>query len=159
MGNEMNELISKFDEFCKLATKELDKIIKKGDLSPSELESAYKIACMTEKCQEVKMKNEGAANSYGQYGYMDGFSVTPNSYRGMYGDMEGSYSEARGRSPVTGRYISRGMGMNSGGNGYSGHSIEDRMISALEQQMDEAKTEYERKMIQDEIQRIRMGTR
>ena len=27
------------------------------------------------------------------------------------------------------------------------------------QQMDEAKTEYERKMIQDEIQRIRMGTR
>lgn len=134
MGNEMNELISKFDEFCKLATKELDKIIKKGDLSPSELESAYKIACMTEKCQEVKMKNEGAANSYGQYGYMDGFSVTPNSYRGMYGDMEG-------------------------GNGYSGHSIEDRMISALEQQMDEAKTEYERKMIQDEIQRIRMGTR
>lgn len=53
-------------------------------------------------------------------------------------------------SPVTGRYIS---------NGYSGHSIEDRMIMALEQQMDEAKTDYERQLVEKEIQRLRRGDR
>lgn len=69
---------------------------------------------------------------------------------GMHGDPMG-YSETRGRSPVTGRYISRGM------DGYSGHSIEDRMIASLEQQMDNANSEYERQIIQKEIKHIRMG--
>ena len=63
------------------------------------------------------------------------------------------YSERRGRSPVTGRYISRGM------DGMSGHSVEDRMIMALEEQMDGCKTEYERQKIEDEIRRLRMGNR
>lgn len=43
--------------------------------------------------------------------------------------------------------------------GYSGHSIEDRMIASLENQMDTATSDYERQKIQEEINRIRMGTR
>lgn len=53
----------------------------------------------------------------------------------------------------TGRYVSRGYS----NEGYSGHSIEDRMIMALEQQMDAAKTDYERQMVEKEIQRLRRG--
>lgn len=77
-----------------------------------------------------------------------------------YGYGDSGYSEERGRSPVTGRYISRGMsgrgGNNNGGGGYSGHSIEDRMIASLEQQMDQAQSDYERNMIEEEINHIRM---
>ena len=58
----------------------------------------------------------------------------------------GSYD--RGRSPVTGRYVSRD-------HGYSGHSINDRMISQLENMYDEAKTEYEREEVRKEIERLR----
>jgi hypothetical protein len=87
-------------------------------------------------------------------------------------------SFARGRSPFTGRFVSRDgvpMGMNSmtynrdysnGMNGmgdmsrrydggYSGHSVNDRMIASLEKEMDHAETEYERKQIRDEIEHLR----
>lgn len=56
------------------------------------------------------------------------------------------------RSPVTGRYISRGTEQ-------SGHSIVDRMIASLEEQMDSAKTDYERQLIQEEIENIRAKNR
>lgn len=151
MGKDFMELCDELNESAKLVKKEVKKIVEKGDLTPQELESLYKAACLAEKlmalgCDAGEMGD--ASYGYG-YGHMNGY---PYMSMGGYGNM-GGYSEARGRSPVTGRYISRGM------DGMSGHSIEDRMIAALEQQMDAAKTEYERKTIQDEIQRIRMGTR
>lgn len=145
MGKDFMELCDELNESAKLVKKEVKKIVEKGDLTPQELESLYKAACLAEKlmCLGCDTGEMGDA-SYGYtYGHMNGYPYMPM----------GGYSEARGRSPVTGRYISRGM------DGMSGHSIEDRMIAALEQQMDAAKTEYERKTIQDEIQRIRMGTR
>ena len=137
MGKELYGLMDELNKFAEVAKKEVEKIVKKGDLTPQEVESIYKLTCITEKLMCMSDEGEGD-ESYGMSGryYDDG------------------YSAARGRSPVTGRYISRGMGSN----GYSGHSIEDRMIAALEDQMDAAKNEYERKMIQEEIQRIRMGT-
>lgn len=38
---------------------------------------------------------------------------------------------------------------------YSGHSVHDRMIADLEKEMDDAKTEYEKKVIIDQINKIR----
>ena len=38
--------------------------------------------------------------------------------------------------------------------GYSGHSIKDRMIDKLEQMFDEAKTDHERDIVQDWIDRL-----
>ena len=40
-------------------------------------------------------------------------------------------------------------------NGYSGHSIQDRMIDKLERMMDEAQTEHERQTVQTWINRLR----
>lgn len=154
MNNELKELTSELSKVVKLAKKEVDKIVAKGDLTPGELESVYKLACIAEKLTMLEgMDGEEMAYGYGQYA-MNPMGMYGNQY-GDYGNGYG-YSERRGRSPVTGRYISRGMSMD---NGYSGHSIEDRMIASLENQMDQAKTEYERKMIMDEIQHIRQGTR
>lgn len=80
------------------------------------------------------------------------------------------YSYERGRSAVTGRYISRdAMPHFEGGtsrrfydgdihgNGYSGHSIKDRMIAQLEKMYDEAQTDHERKIVNDWIRRIDTG--
>lgn len=144
MGKEIDELMEELCKFAELAKKEVEKIVKKGDLTPQELENVYKLTCIAEK-----MTCLGG----GSYGYDNRMGM--DAYGDMYGNM--GYSEARGRSPVTGRYISRGM--NSGNGGYSGHSIEDRMIASLEQQMDNAKSEYEKQQILQEIQHIRMGSR
>ena len=154
MGKELDELMEELMNFASLAKKEVEKIVKKGDLTPQELENVYKLTCITEKLMEM---SGGDADMGGSYGYGNGMSgrhydVRMDSYGDMYGDGNG-YSERRGRSPVTGRYVSRGMS----GNGMSGHSIEDRMIASLEDQMDAAKNDYEKNLIMQEIQRIRMG--
>ena len=39
--------------------------------------------------------------------------------------------------------------------GYSGHSIQDRMIDRLERMIDEAQTEHERQTVKDWIRRLR----
>ena len=43
----------------------------------------------------------------------------------------------------------------SGNSGYSGHSIQDRMVDKLERMIDEAQTENERKTVREWIQRLR----
>lgn len=145
MNNELNELIEELQSFAKMAKKEVDTIVQKGNLTPAELDSVYKVACIAEKIQMLSGNNMG--ESYGMYGWR------PDPYM-QYGDDMNGMSGARMRSPVTGRYISRGPE-----DGYSGHSVEDRMIAALEQQMDSAKSEYERQKIKEQITNIRMSMR
>ena len=65
-------------------------------------------------------------------GYYDGGSN--NSNRGYYDGNSSRYNDF---------------------SGYSGHSIQDRMIDKLEQMYDEAKTEHERQVVQDWINRLR----
>lgn len=150
--NELQDLLTELKESAKLLTKEVEAINAKGNLTPQELESLYKASCVAEKLMMLTSpETEGLE---GMSGRRYDMNIRGNYGYPMHDDhMWDGYSETRGRSPVTGRYISRGM------DGMSGHSIEDRMIAALEDQMDQAKNEYERKMILDEIQRIRMGTR
>lgn len=66
--------------------------------------------------------------------------------------MDDSYR--RGRSPSTGRYVSMAERPRYEG-GYSGHSINDKMIASLEKLMDKAESEYERQQIADEINDLR----
>lgn len=85
--------------------------------------------------------NDGSGRRYyhDSYGYDE--SYHGDSYR-------------RGRSPVTGRYISRGEDHMSYRDGYSGHSIKDRMVARLEDMMDEAKTDHERQTVSEWINRL-----
>lgn len=124
-------------------------IYKEGTLSPTELEN---------------LKNCLAVVKYAACAQKD-----IAEFESMGSGMGGEYSGRRGRSMTTGRYVSRGMdgmmnsydsyGSNSyesmrGGN-YSGHSVHDRMIADLEREMDQANSEYERKVIMDQINKIR----
>ena len=135
MDNELRELVDVLYDATCLARDEVIKIVQKGDMTPSELDNIYKATCIAEKLNKIQMSEMPYENDYG-YG------------RNNYG-----YSDRRSRSPVTGRYIRR---MNRG---YSGHSIEDRMIASLEEQFDQAQSEHERKVIQEEIDHIRNGER
>jgi len=125
---------------------DLDKVLSKNELSAADWDAVKKAMCIA-----------NMANAYANGEMVDEEGM---SY-GYPGYSQESMSNGRMRSPVTGRYISNGMnGMatrSSYGDGNSGHSIEDRMIMALEQQMDAAKTDYERSMIEKEIRRIRRG--
>lgn len=72
----------------------------------------------------------------------------PRMYDGLSG--------RRMRSSTTGRYMSgnntRSYGMPDPG--YSGHSIKDRMVAKLEEMYDEAKTEHERQIVDEWINRL-----
>lgn len=132
-------------------------IVAKGaNINAAELDVLTKAVCTIEKIQQIEeggSYDEYSRNrSYDEYSrnrsYDDG-----NSYR-------------RGRSSVTGQYISRDSmprfdgetsrrfydGERNGG--YSGHSIRDRMVAQLEKMYDEAQTEHERKMVDNYIRLI-----
>lgn len=129
-------------------------IIAKGaNMNAAELDILTKAVCTLDKIQQLK---EG--NSYDEYSRNRSYDA--NSY-----DEGNSYR--RGRSSVTGRYISRDAmphyvgdtsrrfyDGDSARGGYSGHSIKDRMIAQLEKMYDEAQTEHERNLVNNWIRRI-----
>ena len=111
-------------------------ISKKGDkITPEEVLSLKNALSSIEKINNIMREDA--------HEYSEGYSYGPN------------------RSPVTGRYISNGpMHGNvrmSYGDHYDhmyGHSIKDRMIAKLETMYDEAKSEHERQMVSNAINRI-----
>lgn len=132
------------DELNGLIEKELKKMVDKGDLSASELQAAKEAVCLMEKIigleegtyeQSYRMPMHSARS----YGYPDRMMYEDSSYE-------------RGRSPRTGRYVSRDRG-------YSGHSIGDRAVDKLESMMDEAGSEYEREVLEKYIRMIRADER
>ena len=139
-------------------------ILKKGEaMSPADLESLTKAVCVIEKIKRIEDGNSYDDGSYSEH----------NSYG------NDGYSYERGRSPITGRYVSRDAMPHHGGgasgryygdehysnrryydgathhNGYSGHSIKDRMIDSLERMIDEAQSENERQTVKDWIRRLK----
>lgn len=150
----------------KVLEKEIKKIVDKGEaITPAELDNLKKSLCVIDMLRNYEMGSPmgDPETAYGYNGY-NGYSGAWNMNIRRVNDVPYAYGQnqmpetdsyGRSRSPVTGRYISHGQN----GIGYSGHSIEDRMIASLEQQMDSANSDYERQKIQEEINRIRMGTR
>lgn len=124
------------EELKKLVTKELEKMIEKGTMSPTELKVAMDAVCLLEKIGRVE--------------YMDNYE--DEGYSGEDWPMGRNGSYMRGRSPRTGRYMSRGGSYDME---RSGHSIKDRIIDKLERMMDESSSEYERQTIRNYINDLR----
>lgn len=116
-----------FIKLYELLDKQIEKIVAKHDITPSELENVSK--AITLMC---KLDDMGYGEDYEEAGY----------------------SRDRGRSPVTGRYVSRDGSMR---NNRSGHSIHDRAISKLEQMMDETNSDYEKSEISKMIRELEMN--
>lgn len=115
--------------------KDLSVLATKGTLTPTELKTASDAACLLKEIQQIE--------------YMDAYEDEEGYSEGRNWPMMSS--NARSRSYRTGRYMSsRGYD-----NGYSGHSIEDRMVANLEGMMDSAKNDYERETIRSWINNLR----
>ena len=179
----MSKTLERFKEFLE---DEVEKIRKKGDITPAELDSSQKAVCTIKMIEDMeKEQSEGMMMEGDSYGYSNrnmayrhmpvygsyndrSYGDSYRSYNDGYGngqsgrryyhdsyDRDESYhgdSYRRGRSPVTGRYISRGD--RDYYDGYSGHSIKDRMVARLEAMMDEAKTDHERQTVSEWINRL-----
>lgn len=133
----MNEMKDKLScDTLEMLDKMIEEVNKKPNITPTELDAL-------KKAYELRMELQECYGGMSESGTYDGAPMQ-NSY-GMYGE--------RGRSPVTGRYISRDGAMHDD---YmmSGHSIKDRMVARLEGMYDEAKSEHERDEIRKEIRRI-----
>lgn len=144
----MHTKLEKFDHILeKDLEKELDNIITAGTINPTQVKTVTDAVCLMLKTKE---------------------------YADWLQEESGDYSEAsyrRGRSPVTGRYVSRGRdysmdqmhpdsyrrdsyGRDMYDMGYSGHSVKDRMVAKLESMMDMAKSDYERQEVMNAIRSI-----
>lgn len=144
----MHEKIEMFEKILEKDLKEeLAKVTSAGTVSPTEVKTITDAVCLMLKLKEYEEWDEGK-------------------------DRDPGYSSRRGRSATTGRYMSRDMESSRNyyddhgrryydgsyrGDGYSGHSIKDRMVDSLERMYDEAKTEHERATIDEWIGRIESG--
>lgn len=144
----MRTKLEKFDHILeKDLEQKLDEIIANGTINPTEVKTVTDAVCLMLKSKE-----------YEEW-LRDGEDLG-SSFR-------------RGRSPVTGRYVSRSRGDSYGTDympirgsygrpytmdmydqDYSGHSIKDRMVAKLEGMVDMAKSDYERQEVLEAIRKI-----
>ena len=129
-----DQMYDELEKTQKLLVNEIKKINQKNDISPGELNSIKDAVCVMKDIIKLDEMIEDIWNDDGDDGYSEYYS------------RRGSY--ARGRSPRTGRYVSRMRGM-------SGHSLHDRMAANLESMMDEAGSDYERQQIGKWIDKIK----
>lgn len=141
----MRDLKKTLENVKEVIKDELKKLIKKGELTPAEMDTVFKaVDSIKDICEMCGEYPEGNEYSQGTHWMNDPYAM-------------GHIGPAR--SPVTGRYISSGM---YGTPRYNqprtnhvyGHSIKDRMVARLEPMYDEAASEHERQMIDNAINRI-----
>ena len=131
----MQERIEKFEEILEKDLKEeLDKINNAGTVTPEQVKTVKDAVKLMLKIQKYKEWMMGESK---------------NSY--------GGYSTRRGRSAITGRYVSMDPYphyMRSYDNGYSGHN---RMLDELGRMYDEAQNDHERHMIEEWMKAVEMN--
>ena len=109
--------------------KEMSRITTAGTLNPTDVKTITDAVCLMLKLKEYEQ-------------WMDEGNSSENSYRSY-----NPYNRMNNTRSYMMPYDMR----------YSGHSTRDRMVSALEDIMGEAKNEYEANMIRDAIAFIQNG--
>lgn len=150
----MMEDMETLKDLKKVIVKELKKNVEKGTLSPPEIDSVNKAVDSLEKivktekiCKELEMIESNPDVYSGAIYNIRNFPPMSHGWN--------EWSGERGRSAATGRYVSRNYPHTTIHDGYSGHSINDRMVARLEEMMDTATSDFERQQILDKIKMIR----
>ena len=117
-------------DMCEMLDDELREIVKKGDISPTELERAYKAVDIIKDIKTIEAMEDYSYDDYSRRYSYEGDNMSynmSNARRGRDGDGDGRYSEdnsyRRGRDS-RGRYTSR--------DGYSGDDKQE-MLQKIEQ--------------------------
>ena len=128
----------------------LRSIAEKKNISPMDIETATKALCALEQIKVMEGGDGYSENSYRRRRSHDGSrSFEGGSNDGM-NSRDGSY-----RRSHDGSY--RGSYGESYDEGYSGHSIKDRMVAKQEDMYDQAKSEHERQIVDEWIKRLEGG--
>ena len=117
-------------DLCELLDDELREIVRKGEISPTELEGAYKAVDIIKDIKTIEAMEDYSYDDYSRRNSYDGDNMSYNmstARRGRDGDGDGRYSERRGRDN-RGRYTSRDMSRD----GYSGDD-KQQMLQKIEQ--------------------------
>ena len=123
----------------------LRSIAEKKNISPMDIETATKALCALE---QIKVMEDG--NSERSY-------RRRRSHNGSYRSYDGSYDDSMNSRD---RYFNPSHDSSRDGSyddGYSGHSIKDRMVAKLEDMYDQAKSEHERQIVDEWIKRLEGG--
>lgn len=146
------------EDLKQMLHEELQKIVKKGDITPMELENVYKVVDIMKDIETITAMEEAGYSEEYSRNYRDGSSYDGRS--GRDGDGDGRYSEegnsyARRRRDSRGRYMSGGSSYegNYRDGGYSGHESKEQMIMKLESMMDQVSGK-EREAIQRCIEQL-----
>ena len=109
-------------------------ITSKKDINPAQLEHLSKAVCIIEKLKSMQQQENEYRRGRSRYmnsnNYYDGNSG--RNYRDS-GNSSRRYNDA---------------------NGYSGHSIKDKMIAKLEEMFDDAQSNHEKQVVQDWLDRL-----
>ena len=160
--------MDKTEKILESIEEEICTLLKKQPMTPQDVEMLSKL---TDSMKDV-------ATASGMKDYVDAVLETDDGMSHAVKMPKVSYNAfARGRSPFTGRFVSRdGVPMGTSmphmsttsydrdysdnvsrryDGGYSGHSVNDRMIASLEKEYDNANSEYEKEQIRKEIEHLR----
>ena len=157
-------------ELREMLEDEVKKIVKKGDINQSELETVYKVIDVIKDIDTIKAMEEAGGedgyserymrNSYGGRGsgnYRDGGSSYDGSSYDGYSDEGSSYRRGRSRysrdGGNSGNYRDGGQSMNYR-DGYSGAEEKEQMVRKLEMMMEKATSSKEREAIQRCIEQL-----
>lgn len=160
--------MDKTEKILESIEEEICTLLKNQPLNPQSIDL---LAKLTDSMKDV-------ATASGMKDYVDAVLETDDGMSHAIKMPKASYNSfARGRSPFTGRFVSRdGVPMGTStphmstlsydrdysnnmsrryDGGYSGHSVNDRMIASLEKEYDRAESEYEKEQIRKEIEHLR----
>ena len=163
--------MDKTEKILESIEEEICTLLKTQPLNPQSIDL---LAKLTDSMKDV-------VTASGMKDYVDAVLETDDGMSHAIKMPKTSYNSfARGRSPFTGRFVSRdGVPMGTStphmstlsynrdysnntdnisrryDGGYSGHSVNDRMIASLEREYDNANSEYEKEQIRKEIEHLR----
>lgn len=151
--------MDKLHEFKEFIEDELEKIRKKGDLTPAELDSSYKAIDILKDIEEIKSKEMDGGYS----GRMPYFHM-PYSYENHYEDYSGNYwgnpySYGARKRDSMGRYAKRGYsrdGYYRVDGVYSNDDAKDRVMEHLRTAMEHTDNAQDRETIRECIEELEM---
>lgn len=126
------------DDVCDMLEDEIKQIVKKDDITPSELDSVYKSVDIIKDIKTIEAMEDSSQYGYSRrpyYSYdgpeMDINTMPSRAMRGRDADSDGRYSERRDRDSM-GRYMSR----------EGGYTHEDAQM--LKKELDEMRKKLDR---------------
>lgn len=138
------------EDLKKILNSELEKINKKGDITAAELEIASKVVCILEKIAKIDSIEGG---SYGEDGYSERRYSNNSVFGGYYWPDRMSYNN--GNSYRGNDYPMRGRSSSYDNRGYSMHDEKEMLIRKMEDLLQDAQSEKERKAIIDHIEYLK----